>query len=129
MVTIETFIKILSNDKSPDLLNKAHIAGWIEDQDERFPDSPVDKRTAARIIHNYMIKVLGISDLTDISGAEVLKDLYTCHACVNHVAQVYLRGIMSAEEVEVNGETAVIFNMTRQLEENEITEICRNFMA
>ena len=49
---------------------------------------------AAIMLHKYMLEVAGIPDLGDISGAAVLKDLYDCRKCVNHIAQVYLRGLM-----------------------------------
>ncbi|MBR6255838.1 MAG: hypothetical protein IKR23_00550 [Lachnospiraceae bacterium] len=49
---------------------------------------------AAIMLHKYMLEVAGIPDLEDISGAAVLKDLYDCRKCVNHIAQVYLRGLM-----------------------------------
>ena len=32
---------------------------------------------------------------TDVKKAEVLKDLYDCHACVEDIAQVYVKGIMN----------------------------------
>ena len=49
---------------------------------------------AAIMLHTYMREVVGIPDLEDISGAAVLKDLYDCRKCVNHIAQVYLRGLI-----------------------------------
>ena len=51
----------------------------------------------------YLLKVKGISDLQDISKADELRDLYDCRVCANHIAQVYLRDIMSAKELSVNG--------------------------
>ncbi|MCR4989324.1 MAG: glycoside hydrolase family 27 protein [Lachnospiraceae bacterium] len=49
----------------------------------------------AEELHLY-IKDKGVKDLDDISGAEVLKDLYDCRVCAFHIAQVYLRGLMDA---------------------------------
>ena len=58
-------------------------------------DAPALTRIdAAIMLHKYMLEVAGIPDLEDISGAAVLKDLYDCRKCVNHIAQVYLRGLM-----------------------------------
>ncbi len=50
---------------------------------------------AAILMHKYLLEIEGVQDLEDISGAEVLKDLYDCRKCVNHMAQVYLRGLIA----------------------------------
>ena len=104
-------------------LHTAHIRGWLEDQDERFPNQPLNHRTAARIIHNFMRIVLSIPDLPDISPATKLADLYTCHACVNHVAQIFCRGIMSSAETERDGKIFEIFDMLASVTESEAREI------
>lgn len=81
--------------------HSAHIRGWFEDDDELHGEiRPLDKRTAARIVHQFMKIELGIKDLKDITAALYLKDIYTCHVCTNHIAQVYTRGLMPAEEIE-----------------------------
>ena len=106
-ITIKQFVKLLSQKD----LAYGHSRGWLEDQDERFCDKLLDRRTAARIIHRYMKIELVVPDLTDISSANVLADLYTCRACVNDVAQVFLRGIMQARQVERDGKIIEIFDM------------------
>ena len=98
-----------------ELLRYAHVRGWIEDQDERFCDKILNRQTAARIIHQFMKIELGVPDLADISGANELADLYTCHTCVNHIAQVYLRGIMEAQTVERDGVEYKVFNHLEQI--------------
>ncbi len=66
---------------------------------------------AAIMIHKYLRDVLGIPDLTDISGADVLRDLYDCRKCVNHIAQVYLRGLMKALEYPAGeGGSIILFD-------------------
>ena len=106
-LTIREFVNLLSQKD----LAYGHARGWLEDQDERFCDKLLDRRTAARIIHRYMKIELGIPDLPDISAANVLADLYTCRACVNDIAQVFLRGIMKARQVERDGKLFEIFDM------------------
>ena len=111
-------------------LHTAHVRGWLEDQDERCPDTPLDRRTTARIIHNFMRLELSIPDLGDITPATRLADLYTCRACVNHVAQVFCRGIMSSSETERDGKIYEIFDMLGSISESEAREIIsklRNF--
>ena len=73
-----------------------------------------------RIIHQFMKIELGVPDLPDISPANALADLYTCHTCVNHIAQVYLRGIMTAQTVERDGVEHQIFNHLVEITEEEI---------
>jgi len=119
-MTIEEFVKLLwdrfCGGKSCEdvaLLHYGHVAGWLEDQDEVHPTAQLDKRTAARITHQFMKIELHIPDAPDISKAEVLKDLYTCRVCANHVAQVYVKNIMECdEEIDPSiGKPVLLFNM------------------
>ena len=87
-----------------ELLRYGHFRGWLEDSDERHPETLLNRQTAARIIHQFMVVELHVPDIADISAAEKLRDLYTCRVCANHIAQVCLRGIMGAQEIsEVDG--------------------------
>lgn len=126
--TIKQFITSLWSHFFPykslpvgELLRYAHTRGWLEDQDERFCDKNLNRQTAARIIHQFMKIELGVPDLPDIRPANVLADLYTCHTCVNHIAQVYLRGLMPAQTVERDGVEYKIFNHLEEVTEEEIT--------
>lgn len=85
--------------------------GWLEDQDERGQETPVNRMTAARILHGFLRKELGEPDESDWRGAEHLKDIYDCHTCVGHVAQMYAKGIMEAENQ--------VFGMQRLLTSKE----------
>jgi len=84
----------------PELLRYGHFRGWLEDSDQRFPDAPLNRQTAARIIHMYLLIECGLPDLADIKPAAAFKDLYTCRVCANHIAQVYCRGIMGTKKEE-----------------------------
>ncbi|MBP5606668.1 MAG: hypothetical protein J6X66_00155, partial [Lachnospiraceae bacterium] len=66
---------------------------------------------AAIILHIYMKEVAGIPDLKDIGKASVLRDLYDCRKCVNHIAQVYLRGLIKAVEYPAGeGSSILLFD-------------------
>jgi len=126
--TIKKYIELLASSfpqvfptDQANLLLYAHTRGWLEDQDERFCDKNLNRQTAARIVHQFMKIELGVSDLPDIRPANVLADLYTCHTCVNHIAQVYLRGLMPAQTVERDGVEYKIFNHLEEVTEEEIT--------
>lgn len=88
--------------------------GWLEDKDVTGWKKVVERRDAARIIHEFLRRELKEPDEDDWQGAELLKDLYDCHICVNHVSQVYAKGIM--EPVEGRD----IFGMRRELTETEV---------
>ena len=86
-----------------DIFIRGQKNGWLEYEDELYSDDPVSRKNIARIIHMYLMKEQGIPDLSDIKKAEVLRDLYDCRTCANHVAQVYLRGIMDAKDLAASG--------------------------
>ena len=98
-----------------ELIHYAHTRGWLEDQDERFCEKNLNRQTAARILHQFMKIELRVPDLQDISPANILADLYTCHTCVNHIAQVFLRGIMDAQFIERDGNEYKIFNHLEEM--------------
>lgn len=118
-ITIKDFVYLLSQKD----LAYAHTRGWLEDQDERFCNEFLNRQTAARIIHQFMKIELGVPDLPEITPANELADLYTCHTCVNHIAQVYLRGIMKSQIIERDGVEYKIFNHLEQITEEEIEVI------
>ena len=116
------------------LLHYGHAKGWLEDQDEVNCKNSLDKRTAARILHQFLKIELGRPDIPDITPAKTLQDLYTCRVCANHIAQIYVQGFMDAEEVELNGRTALIFNNLKPVSRKEAAEIiekasCKKFYS
>lgn len=91
------------NDESGDVFSEGFENGWLEYEDKIYKDDEITRKNIARIIHMYLLKKKGISDIQDISKASELRDLYDCRVCANHIAQVYLRGIMGAKDLAVNG--------------------------
>lgn len=77
-----------------DVISYGYHTGWLEDQDVTGKNQGLDRRTAARIIHQFMRYELKEQENIDISPAAKLQDLYDCRSCVMHVAQVYGKGIM-----------------------------------
>ena len=105
-MTREKFIKSLLEvfgEDTGDVFSNGLENGWLEFEDKLYHEDEINRKNIARIIHMYLLKVKGISDLQDISKAGELRDLYDCRVCANHIAQVYLRDIMSAKELSVNG--------------------------
>ncbi|MCH5212095.1 MAG: S-layer homology domain-containing protein [Oscillospiraceae bacterium] len=69
--------------------------GIITDLESEFPNAAITRQSAARIIHEMLNKVYNEADDENWITAEALADLYDCHTCVMHVAQVYVKGIMT----------------------------------
>lgn len=66
----------------------------VDDEIPQKAEERIKRRTAAGIIHRVLLSA-GEADEEQIEAALRLKDLYTCRACVNHIAQVYVKGIMT----------------------------------
>ena len=69
--------------------------GWVNPQDMLWAERPITRSAAARMLHEFLLRELGEGDEADTQAAAGLKDLYDCRTCVNHVAQVFCKGIMS----------------------------------
>ena len=105
-MTTEAFVKelcIKAEMEQEGIFARGREEGWLEAEEEVFKDSSITRKNVARICHMYLLKVMKVSDL-DISGAKELKDLYDCRVCANHIAQVYMRGIMDAKNIKRDGE-------------------------
>ncbi len=103
---------------------KAYKLGIADTEDLRAPDGTVHRSDAARISHMYMKKILHIPDIPDISEAEVLKDLYDCRVCTNHIAQVFLRGIMEGKDMPgARGRVFLAFDLGAPVDEAEAENI------
>jgi rhodanese-related sulfurtransferase len=80
--------------------------GIIEDYDMTNISNPIERRSAARIVHEALLTEFREEDDAEWSAAENLHDLYSCHTCVMHVAQMYVKGIMLGRDnnvFDVNG--------------------------
>ena len=73
------------------------------------------RQNAAKLVHEWLRDCFHEPDEADIEAALRLRDIYDCHACLNHVAQVYVKGIMDAR--------GGIFGMKEELTEREAAEI------
>ena len=92
---------------------------WIEEQDLINKDKQIDRRNAARILHMYLLNELSIKDVKDITPAYVIKDLFDCRVCANHIAQIYVRGFMEAVHIG----TLCIFDVHGKVTVEEADEI------
>lgn len=91
--------------------------GRIDCDVSQQSEEPIRRRTAAGMIHQFLLRI-GEEDEESIEAALQLKDLYTCRTCVNHIAQVYVKGIMTEWR---DG----IFGVEEQITDREAEEILR----
>ena len=122
-VSVEQFAYDLmkqSGRNEEDVISYGYRTGWLEDMEFTGRKCTLDKRTAARIVHQFMRFELREQELLDISSAGELADLYDCRSCVMHVAQMYCKGIMEAIRCE---DGRFIFGMDRSVNAGESFEI------
>ena len=89
-ITREDFVRLLF-DKDP-----KELAGLIPSENLYYASEEIDRRSAAALIHIFLREIHKEPDITDITPASILRDLYDCRVCVDHIAQVYLKGIMES---------------------------------
>ena len=131
-ISVGEFVFLLMNCKNnsanknlslTELLRYGHFRLWLEDQDETHPENPLNRQTAARILHEFLRIECGLNDLQNISQATQLKDLYTCRVCTNHIAQVCARGLMHPQEIQTSEKKEQIFNHLEVMKKSEALEI------
>ena len=99
--------------------------GWLEDIDISHCNEPLQRKNAARILHEFMRIELKEMDEDDFSPAKKLRDLYDCRICVKYVMQVYTKGIMEGNYLT---DTLYLFEMNREITVKEAeTYIARVF--
>ena len=99
-----------------DVMEYGYQIGWLEDLDVSHCKEPLQRKNAARILHEFMRIELRESDAEDISPAKKLRDLYDCRVCAKHVMQVYTKGIMEGNYVT---DTLYLFEMNRGITAQE----------
>ena len=62
-------------------------------------EKQLERRIAAYMVHVYLTEVAKEADEPGIEPAFALKDIYECPACIKHIAQVYLKGIMRGKDL------------------------------
>jgi rhodanese-related sulfurtransferase len=75
-------------------MDYAFHKGIVEDYDIINISKPIERRSAARIVHETLLIEFREDDEKKWLAAEKLSDLYSCRSCVMHIAQMYVKGIM-----------------------------------
>lgn len=103
---MERYTQEIDEDLSVDDLGY-YLEGLLSKASSDKPAQSLTRKTAARILHEFMRCVLKWEDL-DWGNAAKLRDIYDCRVCSNAIAQVYTRGIIGEAEHEVFGLNLVI---------------------
>lgn len=69
--------------------------GWLSEQDQLLQKAPLERRHAARIVHEFLRIEYGEPDERDWSLARKYEDLFHCRVCAKHVAQVIVKDLMT----------------------------------
>ena len=96
----------------------------------------LERRTAAALVHEFIKSVLKEPDEPDITETFYLKDIFECKVCLNHIAQIYVKGIMpslgnvfgSREPVDHKGAEEIIsavFNRDLRVKPKKNTAFAR----
>lgn len=86
MITTKEFLELLAGSSS---------AGIVDEWDNLHASEPILRKNAARILHMYLLKVLKEPDGSEQGPSwKLVKDIYDCRVCANHIAQVVDKGIM-----------------------------------
>lgn len=76
-------------------LNRSEFENqWLETDDFYGMEEQLSRLHLARICHKYMLQYLKETDTEEWEYAKQMADLYDCHTCVNHIAQVICKGIL-----------------------------------
>ncbi len=129
-ITTEEFVSILRKRyweevDVAEVLDKSFQEGWVDATDIYYAVKPLERRMATKIIHQFLRQILQEKDTDDWTQAKRLKDLYDCRTCVNHVAQVYCKGIMAGCKTE---DGSVIFGMTAHVTVEEAENILERIL-
>ena len=73
----------------------------IEDYDLVNRIKWIERRQVARIVHDTLRIEMNEKDEGDWTAAKEMSDLYSCRTCVQHISQVYIKGIVDPEKPNV----------------------------
>lgn len=117
-ISIEQFVSKLVGQE--DGISYGYRSGWLESQDVTGKDCPLDRKTVARIVHQFLLRERKEQDEVYCAAASKLQDLYDCRVCVSHMMQVYVKGIMDGFTDERG---RFIFGMNGGISESEANEL------
>lgn len=118
-ISVEDFVSLLGFS-----VENGRKNGWLEESEVLFSGDCIKRKTCARIVHEFLKKEMNEPDEENVDCALTLKDLYDCRICVNHIMQVYSKGIM---ESRIEGDILIFKNEEIISEEEALKIVARIF--
>lgn len=118
-ITTEEFITLVVQNfdaRISDPMAYAMAKGIAEDYDLVHSNREISRRQVARIVHDTLRIELHEKDEDDWMAAKDLKDLYSCRTCVQHISQVYVKGIVEPDKPN-------IYNVDGQMTHAEAADV------
>lgn len=112
-------------DRIEDVIVYGYHVGWLEEQDITGKNSQLDRKTAARILHQFLRIEMKEAEEENTDAALKLQDLYDCRRCVGHVMQIYVKGIMDGCTDQTG---RCIFGMEQVISVEETQEIIQRLL-
>lgn len=97
-----------------DLLNLLENDNSLEEK-----DAVLTRKLCAKIIHEFLQKNMHEPDEIGIEKAYFIRDLFDCRVCANHIAQVYLKGIMDVFSIDKD---LVLFMPEKEVSDEQLRE-------
>ena len=124
-VSVEQFVleivkKYASESGAEDFIIYGYDVGWLEESEVLGRKALIERKTAARILHQFMRIEMKEADEKNIDSASKLQDLYDCRRCAGHVMQVYTKGIMDGYKDPAGN---YIFGMGETVSREEVQKI------
>ena len=113
---VNSYYKTGMNESISNQLSYAIEKGLFEDYDLVNSKKWIERRQVARIVHDTLRIEMNEKDEDDWTAAKELNDLYSCRTCVQHISQVYIKGIVDPEKPNV-------FNPTGELTRAEAATV------
>jgi hypothetical protein len=130
MITVKEFTLGVMRDEhtggdfmtDDELFVHAYKNQLIDNHEYLHPDEKISRKAAAGIIHRVLLFLCEEMDDADISASERLADLYDCHTCVQHISQVFCKGIIDCKTILNYGkkENISIFDMNSGVTADEM---------
>lgn len=127
-ISLKEFVQRLAENCRTDVsdsFERGYETGWLEAQDISGKEQLLNRKTAARILHQFLRLERKEADVDASETAGTLQDLYDCRVCAGHVIQIYTKGIIDGYRTS---EGRYVFGMNDPVTEAECGQILERLM-
>jgi len=120
--TISSYEHAESKPFLNDYMHYGYDMGWLEEMDLTDRDTPLLKKNAARIAHEFIRLQLHEPDSENINAAAKMRDIYDCRVCTKHIMQMVAKGIMEGYYIT---DTLYLFGINDPVTQKEAQTIIK----